>query len=112
MLIRDASQPWMLYLYSILCGLGFGITLPTIAASAADMFQGKRAGAVIGSVWFSFGIGGTIGPWLGGFIFEISGSYLPAFIVSAAMFVLACGSLWVAGPSRVRLMAERDKALH
>ena len=24
MLIRDASQPWMLYLYAILCGLGFG----------------------------------------------------------------------------------------
>jgi len=109
MLIEDASQPWMLYLYSIFFGLGIGITLPTIAASAADLFQGERAGAVIGSVWFSFGIGGTIGPWLGGSIFEVTGSYMSAFILSIVMFVLSCVSIWVAGPRHVRPVAGRAK---
>lgn len=99
-LIHDAAQPWLLYLYAILFGLGSGIVLPTIAASAADMFQGKRAGTVIGSVWAAFAVGGAIGPWLGGFIFEVSGSYVPAWIVAAAMFVVACGALWVAAPRR------------
>lgn len=110
MLIRDTSHPWMLHLYSILFGLGFGMTSPCIAASATDMFQGRRVGAVIGFVWFAFAIGGTTGPWLGGFIFEGCGSYLPAFIVSAATFVIACISLWIAAPRRVRLVAGRAKA--
>lgn len=110
MAIRDTAQPWMLYLYPTLFGLGFGMTMPTIAAAATDMFQGRGAGAVIGFVWFAFAIGGTIGPWLGGFIFEVGGSYLPAFILSAAMFVVASLSLWVAAPRRVRLVPGRAKS--
>jgi MFS family permease len=105
MLIQDTSQPWMLYAYPILFGLGFGMTTPTIAAAATDMFQGHRAGAVIGFIWFSFAIGGTIGPWLGGYIFEVAGSYLPAFLISAATFVVAFIAMWVAAPRRARRRA-------
>jgi len=110
MFIRDTSQPWMLYVYSILFGFGLGLTFPTIAAAATDLFQGKRAGATIGFVWFAFAIGGTIGPWLGGVIFETVGSYLPAFIISAIMFALSCISFWIAAPRRVRLVAGKAKA--
>lgn len=99
-LIQDTSQPWLLYSYAILFGLGFGITSPTIAAAATDMFPGPRAGAVIGFVWFAFAMGGTIGPWLGGAIFEAGGSYLPAFIVAAAAFAVACLAFWMAAPRR------------
>jgi len=109
MLISDTSQPWLFYLYSILYGFGHGMTIPTIAAAATDMFQGRRAGTAIGFVWFAFAMGGAIGPWLGGFIFEVGGSYLPAFIIAAAMFIAACISLWVAAPRRVRLVAGRAK---
>ena len=105
MLIRDTSQPWMLYVYPILFGLGFGMTSPTIAAAATDMFQGQRAGAVIGFVWFAFAVGGTIGPWLGGYIFEAVGSYQPAFLISAVSFVVACIALWVAAPRRAKRRA-------
>lgn len=108
-LMQDASQPWLLYLYSILFGLGFGITSPTIAAAATDMFPGRRAGAVIGFVWFAFAVGGTIGPWLGGAIFEAGGSYTPAFIIAAAMFVIACLSLWIAAPRHVKPVAGKAK---
>ncbi len=109
-LVQDASQPWMLYLYSILFGLGFGITSPTIAAAVIDMFPGRRAGAIVGFVWFAFAVGGTIGPWLGGAIFEAGGSYTPAFIIAAAMFVIACLSLWIAAPRRVRPVAGKARA--
>ncbi|MDO8490911.1 MAG: MFS transporter [Dehalococcoidia bacterium] len=110
MLMGDSSQPWILYLYSILFGLGFGMTSPCIAASATDMFQGRRAGMVIGFIWFAFALGGATGPWLGGAIFEATGSYLPAFILAACGFVVACISLWIAAPRKVRLVAGRARA--
>jgi len=97
-------------MYSILFGLGVGMSSPTLVAACIDIFQGKKAGAIIGSIWFAFSIGGTIGPWLGGFIFEINGSYLPAFIISATMFALACVSFWLAAPRRMRPVAGRAKA--
>lgn len=108
--IRDASQPWMLYYYAIATAFGIGMTFPLIGAAVTDVFQGPKAGALIGFVWFSFAVGGTIGPWLGGWIFETTGSYTPAFFVCIGMFMLGCVAMWVAAPRKVRLVPGRAKA--
>jgi MFS family permease len=50
-LMRDASQPWMLYGYAIGMGLGLGITAPTIAAAATDIFQGRAVGGA--AIWLA-----------------------------------------------------------
>jgi MFS family permease len=104
MFLRDTSHPWMLYYYALAFGLGLGLTTPTIAATATDIFQGPKVGATIGFVWFSFAVGGCIGPWLGGWIFEISHSYRGAFVVAVAWYVLACLAIWFATPRKVRLV--------
>lgn len=110
MLIRDASQPWMLYYYAVATGFGLGITFPLVGAVVTDVFQGPKVGAIIGSVWCSFSLGATIGPWLAGWIFEATGSYMPAFSMSMGMFVLGCLAMWVAAPRRVRLVPGRARA--
>ena len=107
-LMKDTSRPWMLYYYAIAGGLGFGITAPTIAASATDIFQGPKVGATIGFIWFSFAIGGAIGPWLGGWIFEITNSYLVAFILAAVLYAVACAAVWWTAPRKVRLVPGRS----
>jgi MFS family permease len=100
--IRDASQPWMLYYYSISLGAANGLCSPTIAASITDIFQGPRVGAIVGAVWFAFAVGGTIGPWLGGWLFELTGNYFLAFIVATVLFAVACAAIWLAAPRKVR----------
>ncbi len=107
MLITDISQPWMLYAYSICFGLGIGLSIPVLAASVTDLFQGKNAGGAIGFVWFAFAVGGGIGPWLGGALFEISGSYTVAFIIAAILFIVGCIAVWLAAPRKVRNVAGR-----
>ena len=96
--INGPSRPWMLYYYAVTLGFGQGIGVPTITASIVDIFRGPRVGAVIGSIWFSFAVGGTIGPWLGGWIFEVNGSYLLAFIVAMVLYVVGCMAIWGAAP--------------
>ena len=105
MLIQDPSHPWMLYYYSISLGVANGLASPTIVAAITDIFQGPRVGAIVGGVWFAFAVGGTIGPWLGGWLFEMSGNYSPAFIVATVLFPVACAALWLAAPRKVRRVA-------
>ena len=102
MFLDNPGQSWLLYCYSVLFGLGIGMSIPTLAASATDLFQGIRAGAAIGFVWLTFAIGGTLGPWLGGALFEIYGNYQIALIISVITFVAACISLWIAAPRRAK----------
>ncbi len=104
MLIKDTSHPWMLYYYAAAFGFSIGMVSPTIAAAATDIFQGQKVGTIIGFVWFGFAVGGTIGPWLGGWIFETTGSYLIAFLVATVLFAVSCVAIWLAEPRKVRLV--------
>ena len=105
-MLATASQPWLLYLYVIL-GIFFGVAPPAGFASLADLFAGKHYGAIFGFCTLGYGIGGAIGPWLGGYIFDVMGSYTLAFVVVIVTMGLACIFLWLAAPRRVRLVAGK-----
>ena len=107
--IKDTSRPWMLYYYAMAFGFGLGMTGPIIAAAVTDIFQGPKVGATIGSVWFSFAIGGFLGPWFGGWIFEFTNSYQVAFIVAMMLYVIGCAAIWLAAPGKVRMVPGRVK---
>ena len=75
-----------------------GMFSPALIAGAADLFYGKHFGTVNGILFMGFGIGGAIGPWLGGYIFDVAGSYSIAFITCIAAYAIACISFWIAAP--------------
>ena len=89
-----------LYLYSILFGLGFGARGPIIAAMMADMYQGKHFGSIYGFINIGNGIGGALGPWLGGYLHDITGSYELTFILCIPILIFACILFWIARRSR------------
>jgi sugar phosphate permease len=98
--VRDISQPWLLYLYSICFGFGGGLFTPTIFAGSADIFYGRHFGAVSGLLLTGMGVGGIFGPWLGGYIFDLTGSYIPAFIFCLICIALSCIIFWIAAPRK------------
>jgi predicted MFS family arabinose efflux permease len=87
--ITDDSMPWLLYLYAICYGLGQGSRALVLTAISADIFYGKHFGAIFGYFTFSIGIGGALGAWLGGFLFDVSGSYTAPFWFSLACLVIS-----------------------
>jgi len=97
-LVKDTSQPWLLYVYATCFGYGAGLYVPALLAGAADIFHGKRFGMIAGLLLTGMGIGGAIGPWLGGYIYDISGSYSSAFVICIVCFGLACIAFWIAAP--------------
>ena len=98
MAVHDTSDMWLLYVYAICAGFATGLFSPTVIVSAADLFQGKNIGAISALVLTGVGLGGAIGPWLGGFVYDRTGSYMIAFSISLGAIVLSGVSFWIAAP--------------
>jgi sugar phosphate permease len=98
--VRDNSSPWLLYVYSICFGYGGGLFTPTIFAGSADIFYGRYFGTVSGLLLTGMGVGAVFGPWLGGYIYDVTGSYRPAFMLCMACIALSCLILWIAAPRK------------
>jgi len=103
MSVRDTSQPWLLYGYSISLGYGAGLFSPTLFAASADIFHRRHYGVVAGLLLAGMGAGGAVGPWIGGYLFDLSGSYTNSFILSMVSMGLSCICLWLAAPRRTTM---------
>ncbi len=106
-LITDTSHTWMLYAFTVVFGLSGGLFRPLQVASTADLFQGENFGAINGFAFWGIAIGGAIGPWLGGYIYDVTGTYIPAFVIAIIAIFAALVCIWVAAPRKVRLVAGK-----
>jgi MFS family permease len=92
--MHDASTPWLLYTYAVCYGLGQGSRALVLSAISADIFHGKHFGAIFGYFTFSIGLGGAVGAWLGGFLFDMTHSYTIPFWVSLACLIVSVFIVW------------------
>jgi MFS family permease len=104
--VRDNSQPWLLYAFSVLFGFGGGLATPVTYAASADIFHGRHFGIVGGLLLGGMGIGSILGPWLGGHLFDISGSYTFAFLFAIISLFFSSFFLWIAAPRNARLSRD------
>jgi MFS family permease len=75
-----------------------------LSAIPADQFRGRSFGAILGVINGGGGLGGLIGPWLGGYLFDRTDSYRVAFTVAALAIIASAVAAWIAvrPPSRAR----------
>jgi MFS family permease len=94
--IETSQHPAGLYVYAILFGLGFGARGPIITAIAAQLFPGRRFGAIYGYLSVGNGLGGAIGPWFAGALFDLTGSYRVPFLIATLFCVAGSVCFWLA----------------
>ena len=73
-----------LYLVAALFGLVYGGIVPCYAIIVRELFPLSQVGSRIGIVFLFGTIGMALGGWLGGQIFDLTGSYHAAFLVGIA----------------------------
>jgi MFS family permease len=88
------------YGYAVLIGVGYAVTAPLTPAIASDLFGGPRFARIFGALHFTNSLGGALGAWVAGGIFDATGSYALALPIAAAMAVLAPALLWFVAPRR------------
>ncbi|MFH1639976.1 MAG: MFS transporter [Chloroflexota bacterium] len=87
--LTSSSSVAVIWLYSILIGLGLGSWLPTMSLLTSTHF-GMVAYATISATSGLFHtIGGSTGPLIAGYIFDTQQSYHLAFIIFLVLYALA-----------------------
>jgi MFS family permease len=78
-----------IYLFSMAMGLLWLSTVPLTFGIVAQIFGIRYMATLSGLVFFSHQIGGFIGIWLGGYLYDTNGSYDPIWWAGIVLGVLA-----------------------
>ena len=108
-LVAFATNPWMVVLFAVTNGLGWGIRAPLIVAIRADYFGPTSFGTILGFSSLIMMFGMALGPIITGLIYDLSGSYRIGF---AAMATTAVLGAWFFFMARKPEIAPRPSSSH
>ncbi len=94
LLIDNPGQHLLLWLHACFFGITWGARGPAITAKTADLFAGPRLGSILGVITIGSGLGAAIGSWAAGLLFDLTGSYRLAFILSIAAYAAGSVAFW------------------
>lgn len=79
----------LLFVAVAVVGFCFGGNLSIFPSTTAELFGTKYYGVNYGFVFTAYGIGGVLGPYLSGYIFDTTASYLWAFQIAGVLCAVA-----------------------
>ena len=86
--LYQAKTVTILYVFASIYGLGYGSLAPVMPYLISDRFGRHILGAAYGLlIFFATGVGGSVGPILGGHIFDKTGSYGLGWLISTVILL-------------------------
>jgi len=98
--ISLATNLWMFSLFVVIYGFFYGGKVTLIPALMGSYFGTESIGQLIGFVYATPLIGGALGPLLAGYIVDITGNYIMAFLLGAVFWVVAAFLSWLIRPPK------------
>ena len=93
-----ASEFWAFSLFAVVFALGYGGTSAAQSPLVAQLFGLKSHGVLYGFCGLSYTIGGALGPFITGYLFDVTQSYPLAFLVSAVVGIIGILSIAIIKP--------------
>ena len=107
LLTQDA---WTFYLFAVLFGIGFGGEVPAFPIINRQYFGSAPIGTVYGWQMLGNGLGMALGPLIGGFLWDITGDFASAVILSSALSLVGLASVLLL-PTTSRLLTPNWERL-
>ncbi len=85
---------WLIVLYT-LQGVGFAMSTPAVAAMVADLTGKERRGRAYGMYQFALNGGATVGPLLGGWLYDTAGQAVPFYLNGAVLCASAVAAVFL-----------------
>jgi MFS family permease len=76
---------WALYVIAVLCGLGYGGLFPIYAVATREHLPIQEVGKRTGIVFLFGAVAMGFGSWMGGYLFDLTGSYTMPFLIGVAI---------------------------
>ncbi|MHB8830416.1 MAG: MFS transporter, partial [Syntrophales bacterium] len=84
-----AKTMGMFYLFAVIQGFAHGGFYALISPTVAEFFGTREHGIILGAVIFSTTIGGSVGPFAAGYVFDVTGTYSVVFAGLAGISLVA-----------------------
>jgi predicted MFS family arabinose efflux permease len=88
------SAAWPAYGYALLLGIGYSVTAAITPVMVSDRFSGPHFGAIVGVGLMGTAAGSALGPWMAGRLYDLTASYMIAFLIAAACGAIAGAAAW------------------
>jgi MFS family permease len=102
LVLMTARDMPSVYLFIALFGIGFGGNVPLMPAIRAEYFGRTALGKIQGFMNPLMMFAGFLGPILGGYLFDLTGTYQLAFGVTGLLTFVAAIVMFFARPARQR----------
>jgi MFS family permease len=83
--VQGSKKLWMLYVFAVVYALGHGGLYTVLSPIVAELFGISSHGVLFGIASFGLTVGGSIGPTLAGYVFDVIHSYQLVFFVLAGL---------------------------
>jgi MFS family permease len=108
--MKSNASPVLLYAMVLAQGfLGYSST-SVLGPIVAEIFEGPHFGSIFGTVMLGSVIGGAVGPWVTGILYDYTGSYDLGFAIALAISAISAVAIFIAAPRKVRRVAGQIKA--
>jgi len=84
-----SKELWMFYLFALVFGFSFGGLSTSVTALIGDTFGQRSIGIIMGTLEVGWFLGASIGPFMGGLVYDINNDYSLAFSICVAAMVMA-----------------------
>ena len=101
-----ASSAWPAYGYALLLGVGYSVTAAITPVMVSDRFSGPHFGAIVGVGLMGTAAGSALGPWMAGRLYDLTASYMIAFLIAAACGAIAGAAAWRARALRLKIRSQ------
>jgi len=99
-ILLNIQSVTMLYLFSLIFGFGYGCMAPLPSIILAERFGDETLGALYGMFTFLIGIGGSIGPFLAGYMYDQFQSYHQVWILNIVILICVVGTILLLQPHK------------
>ena len=90
-------------IFAVAAGFNYGACLVLYAAEIAHTYGAQRMGTIYSTLFLSNGIAGIMAPPLAGKIFDLTGSYTPAFLIFGSLsFISIFLFYFIYQPDRIK----------
>lgn len=102
LLLSVHPAAWLVVPFVLFFGIAQGARGPIVSSITARLFRGPAFATINGTIFACMSVGGAVGSWTSGMLYDLTGGYRASFVFSMICVVIAVAPFWTARPLGLR----------